>query len=328
MTAFAPDRFDASGLAAPETSDDDMSCDRQHVHAAFVSDIHLGSKYSQADRFLKFLEQHEMDELYIVGDFLDGWRLRCKWRWPEVYDRIIQRLLEMHDEGTKLFYTPGNHDDFLRKYLRNFGFVSIQDEFVHEAIDGRRFLVMHGDRFDEIEQKCQWLSIVGAKLYDFLLWTNYRVNSVRKLLGMNEWHYCGAVKMKFKGAVRFISDFEATIARHARSQGCDAVICGHIHAPVMQELEDITYCNSGDWVEHCTALLEHTDGTWELTWHFGDQITPIKSRTSRTADSESQNANGGKTWADKIRTEPAHEPEPTVLPEPSKVRDDLVVQTL
>ena len=268
-------RIDA--LVTPPAKDSN----RTRVRTAFVSDVHLGSRYCQADRFLAFLEQHEIDELYLVGDFIDGWRLRCTWRWPEVYHRIFHRLLEMHAEGTKLFYTPGNHDDFLRHYLRNFGFINIQDEFVHAAQDGRRFMVMHGDRFDEVEQTCQWLSITGAKLYEFLLWTNYRINSFRRLLGMNEWHYCGAVKMSFKGAVNFISDFEAKIARHARNRGCDAVICGHIHAPVIQDLEEITYCNTGDWVEHCTALLEHEDGSWELSWHFGEHVKPAAVRPTQ-----------------------------------------------
>ncbi len=256
-----------------KSTGDRGAIESKHLKTAFVSDVHLGSRYCQADRFLQFLEQHEIDELYLVGDFIDGWRLRSKWRWPAVYHRIFHRLLFMHSQGTKLFYTPGNHDEFLRHYMQDYGFIQIDDEFIHKAEDGRQFLVMHGDKFDEVEQQCQWLSVVGASLYEFLLWTNFVVNGVRKLFGWNEWHYSGAVKMSFKGAVNFISDFESKIANHARNRDCEAVICGHIHAPTVQMIDDITYCNTGDWVEHCTAIVEHLDGSWELTRHFDDPTT-------------------------------------------------------
>lgn len=250
--------------------DSDHGAITTHVRTAFVSDVHLGSRYCQAERFLAFLDQHRFDELYIVGDFIDGWRLRRTWRWPIVYHRIFHRLLQLQAEGTSLYYTPGNHDEFLRHYLRDYGFVNVADEFVHQALDGRRFLIMHGDKFDEVEKTCKWLSIVGASLYEFLLWTNYSFNSVRSWVGLPETHYSGSVKMKFKGAVNFISDFENKIAQHARHRECEAIICGHIHAPVVQYIDEIAYGNTGDWVEHCTALLEHTDGSWELKHYLYD----------------------------------------------------------
>ena len=240
------------------------------VQTAFISDVHLGSRYCQAERFLEFLNQYRFAELYIVGDFIDGWRLRRTWRWPVVYHKIFHRLLELQSNGTKLYYTPGNHDEFLRHYLRDYGFVNIADEFVHTALDGRRFLVTHGDKFDEVEKSCKWLSVVGASLYEFLLWTNYSFNQIRKLFRLPESHYSSAVKMRFKTAVNFISDFESKIAQHARNRSCEAIICGHIHAPVVQRIEEITYGNTGDWVEHCTALFEHSDGSWELK-HFMPQ---------------------------------------------------------
>lgn len=241
---------------------------RNFVRTAFVSDTHLGSRYCQAERFLSFLNSHDMAELYLVGDIIDGWRLRRSWRWPAVYHQIMARLLELHRGGTKLYYTPGNHDEFLRNYLHDFGVIEIADEFVHVAEDGRRFLIMHGDRFDQVEQQCKWLSVVGASLYEFLLWTNFTANRLRRLCGLADWHYCGRVKIKFKTAVNFISDFETMIAQHARSRDCEAVICGHIHKPAVQRIDEITYCNTGDWVEHCTAILEHTDGSWELARDF------------------------------------------------------------
>lgn len=258
----------------------DLNSARTKVRSAFVSDTHLGSRYCQAERFLEFLLQHDMDDLYLVGDIIDGWRLSRSWRWPPVYHQIMQRLLELYRTGTRIYYTPGNHDEFLRNYLEDFGILEISDEFVHLAEDGRRFLVMHGDRFDEVEQQCKWLSVVGAGLYEFLLWTNLTVNRGRRVFGLEDWHYCGRVKMKFKTAVNFISDFESKIANHARARNCEAVICGHIHKPTVQRIDEILYCNTGDWVEHCTAILEHTDGSWELARNFS--ISPAE--TGRPAE--------------------------------------------
>lgn len=258
--------------------------ERKHVRSAFVSDLHLGSRYCQADRFLQFLQQHKIDRLYLVGDIIDGWRLRSSWRWPAVYHAIFHRLLRMSAEGTELYYTPGNHDEFMRNYLHDFGFVQVADEIVHQARDGRRFLVMHGDKFDEVEKTCQWLSVVGASLYEFLIWTNFAANRVRRLLGLADCYYSGRVKMNFKGAVNFISDFENKIAKHAMDRDCDAVICGHIHAPTVQSLNGIVYHNTGDWVEHCTAIVENVDGTWELTNYLGLQPTkdPTSKRSSKS----------------------------------------------
>jgi len=243
---------------------DQESVAPRHIKTAFVSDVHLGSRYCHADRFLSFLQRHTFDEIYLVGDVIDGWRLRRSWRWPAIYHRIFHRLLALHVQGTKLFYTPGNHDEFLRHYLRDFGFIHIADEFVHAAEDGRSFLIMHGDKFDEVEKTCKWLSVIGASLYEFLMWSNFVVNCGRHLYGLRDCHFSGRAKMKFKRAVNFISDFESKIAEHSRRRGCQGVICGHIHAPTMQQIGDITYCNTGDWVEHCTALVEHIDGTWEM----------------------------------------------------------------
>lgn len=282
-TSFTPlpiHPAELSCLMAPLSSDPEI-VNRKRVRTAFVSDIHVGSRYCQAERFLSFLYEHDIDRLYIVGDFIDGWRLRRKWHWPKVYHRIFHRLLQMQAAGTELYYTPGNHDEFLRNYLHDFGIVNVADEFVHKAEDGRQFLVMHGDRFDDVEQSFQWLSVFGASMYEFLMWTNYATNCVRHALGFSEWHYAGAVKMKFKGAVNFISDFESRIAQYARGRDCDAVICGHIHAPTVQKIGDVTYCNTGDWVEHCTAIVEHTDGSWELTRHFMKPVHSVVTNTPR-----------------------------------------------
>ena len=237
---------------------------REELQTVFVSDIHLGSRYCQASRFFEFIDSHDIHDLYLVGDIIDGWRLKRRWRWPEIYHRIFRRLLEMQREGTRLHYAPGNHDEFLRHYLMDFGVVDVADEFVYETVNGGRMLVLHGDRFDRVESSIPWLSIIGATAYETIMWLNHATNAALKSVSMSEKYWSGQVKQKVKTVVKFISDFESSVSEYARQQGCDGVICGHIHVPSIVDHQDIVYCNTGDWVEHCTALVEHHDGSWEL----------------------------------------------------------------
>jgi UDP-2,3-diacylglucosamine pyrophosphatase LpxH len=236
------------------------------VRALFISDVHLGSKHSQADEVLALLERYEPQHLYLVGDFIDGWKLKTRWRWLPVYDRILQRLLALKQSGTHLYYTPGNHDAFLRGFLQNFGVVDVNDQFVHTAADGKRFLVMHGDQFDEVEQNCQWLSLVATHAYDLLLSLNWWVNTLRGKRH-DRYAFCGSIKRRVKMLVKHVSDFESKLIATAREAQCQGIICGHVHSPRIVELEDVAYCNTGDWVESCTALVELDDGTLELSRH-------------------------------------------------------------
>ena len=237
---------------------------KEELLTVFVSDVHLGSRFCQAEAFLRFLETHQISDLYLVGDFIDGWSLRRRWRWPVVYHRIFHQLLKMSASGTRLYYAPGNHDEFLRNYLLDFGFIEVADEFCYHSVSGRRFLVTHGDRFDAVEKSMPWLSMIGGAAYEFLIWLNHTTNRVRQLLRFQHWHFSSRVKQRVKRAVQYISDFEAEVAEYARQQQCDGIICGHIHAPVMRQVSDVLYFNTGDWVEHCTALIEHHDGSWEV----------------------------------------------------------------
>ncbi len=235
----------------------------QPVRSLFVSDVHLGSKHSQADEFLEVLQKYEPRHLYIVGDFIDGWKLKRRWRWRPTYDRIIQRLMTLKRSGTKLYYAPGNHDNFLRGYLADYGVVEITDRFVHEAADGRRYLITHGDQFDKIEQSMQWLSLIGTYAYDILLSTNYWLNWARGKK-RNRYAFCGVIKRRIKGLVRHVSDFEAQLIEAAADERCFGIICGHIHSPRIMQLDNLAYLNTGDWVENCTALVEYEDGAFEL----------------------------------------------------------------
>lgn len=244
------------------------------VRTLFVSDVHLGCRYAQPENFLSYIEKVRPEQLYILGDFLDGWKLKATWKWKPVYTSIVNRLLHLSHNGTELFYTPGNHDAFLRcsevkRIVDSTGVnLKMQDEFVFEASNGRRFLVTHGDKFDVIEMRYQWLSMATTYVYEPLLYFNWWLSRISKQQLRSPYTICATVKDKVKSAVKFISSFEDKLYSHARSRGCDGVICGHIHSPGIEESDSVTYLNTGDWVENCTALVEHYDGSIELESFF------------------------------------------------------------
>lgn len=244
------------------------------VRTLFVSDIHLGCRHAQAEPFLELLERFEPQQLYLVGDFIDGWKLRNRWRWLPVYDGILRRLMDMKRRGTKLYYTPGNHDEFMRGFLSNFGVIDVKDQFVHHAADGRRFLVMHGDQFDSIEQNCQWLSWIASYGYDLLLSANWLVNRLRGKK-VDPYAFCGVVKSRVKRLVRHVSEFETKLIETAQQESCDGIICGHIHVPRIMKFDDLAYCNTGDWVENCSALVEYEDGDFSLIRRDGQVIDKL-----------------------------------------------------
>lgn len=256
----------------------------QPIRSLFVSDIHLGCKHAQADAFLELLTSYEPEHLYIVGDFIDGWKLKRRWRWLPVYDAILQRLMELKRSGTQLFYTPGNHDAFLRGFLADFGVIEIRDRFIHTTADGRRFLVTHGDQFDRVEHQMQWLSLIASYGYDLLLSAN---GAVSWLIGkkQNPYAFCGILKRRVKALVKHVSDFEQQIVDSAKDAACQGIICGHIHAPRIVQLDDLAYCNTGDWVENCSGMLEHADGSFELIRRNGRVIDHLPAPTAEAARS-------------------------------------------
>lgn len=253
---------------------------RLDVRSLFVSDVHLGCKHSQAEEFLKFLDRYQPEYLYVVGDFIDGWKLKRRWRWQPVYDRILKRLLSLRRSGTRLFYTPGNHDSFLRPFLEHFGvlkLVDVRDEFVHVTADRRRFLVTHGDQFDDVERNAPWLSFVSSIAYDALLSANWLVNRLRG--GTRDpYAFCNAIKRRVKMLVRHVSQFEQRWLDSVRRHRCHGIICGHIHSPRILGVEGLVYCNTGDWVENCSALVEYDDGSFELVRRDGTLIDRLPAR--------------------------------------------------
>jgi UDP-2,3-diacylglucosamine pyrophosphatase LpxH len=247
----------------PEPADDPPPVRR--YRAIWISDIHLGTRGCQAEQLLKFLRETQSEFLYLVGDIIDGWRLKRSWYWPQTHNDVVQKILRKARKGTKVIYVPGNHDEMARDYTGlQFGGVAVEREVVHEMADGRKFLVLHGDEFDVIVQFARPLAILGDHAYRMALVLNTWFNAIRRHLGYPYFSLSAKLKHKVKNAVEFISRFEHAIAQEAASRGVDGVICGHIHHAEMRPMHGVEYCNDGDWVESCTALVEHLDGRLEI----------------------------------------------------------------
>nr|WP_281416994.1 UDP-2,3-diacylglucosamine diphosphatase [Ancylobacter lacus] len=239
--------------------------DARRFRSLFLSDVHLGTKGCQADLLLDFLRHHEADTLYLVGDIVDGWRLRSGWYWPQAHNDVVQKLLRKGRKGTRIVYLPGNHDEFLRDYYgSHFGGIEVVETAIHEAADGKRYLVIHGDVFDVVVRHARWLAFLGDGAYTTALIVNTYLNWVRRKLGFPYWSLSQWAKLKVKNAVNFIGRFEEAVATEARRHKVDGVICGHIHHAVMHEQFGLAYLNCGDWVESCTAIVEHADGRFEI----------------------------------------------------------------
>ncbi len=227
----------------------------RHYRAIFLSDIHLGTKGCKADFLLDFLRFNEADRIYLVGDIVDGWRLKKTWYWPQAHNDVVQKLLRKARKGTKIIYVPGNHDEALRNYTGvHFGGVVVASDTIHETADGRRLLVLHGDAFDGVVKYAKWLALLGDWAYNVMLQVNTWYNHTRRALGFGYWSLSAYLKNKVKNAVDFVDDFERAVAEEARRRQVDGVVCGHIHKAEMREIEGILYINDGDWVESCTAL--------------------------------------------------------------------------
>ena len=235
------------------------------LRAIFISDLHLGTSRAQADLLLDFLHHMESDDLYLVGDVIDNWSLKRRWFWAQSHNDVIQTLLRKAREGTRIVYIPGNHDAQFRDFDgQDFGGVAVRREAVHTTAAGRRYLVMHGDKFDGVVLHAEWLAHLGDVAYAFAVRANRVVARVRRLMRLPYWSLSAYLKKRVKGAVKFVSHYEDALVRAAREEGCDGVICGHIHSAEERMMDGIHYCNDGDWVESCTALLEHENGTLEL----------------------------------------------------------------
>ena len=238
-----------------------------HYRTIFISDLHLGTRGCRSDFLADFLRRTSSERLYLVGDIIDGWRLRKSWYWDAAHDEVLKLILHKARDGTEVTYIPGNHDEMFRAWLPK-GLdvcgIRLRGEAVHETADGRRFLILHGDEFDSVVRYAKVIALLGDEAYDAALVANRWFNSARRRLGYPYWSLSAWLKRQVKGAVKAIDRYESALAGEARRRGLDGVVCGHIHHAEMRMVDGVLYMNDGDWVESCTALVEHHDGRLEL----------------------------------------------------------------
>lgn len=236
-----------------------------HYRAIWISDVHLGTPGCQAKYLLDFLKHHESDTLYLVGDIIDGWRLKKTIYWPQSHNDVVQKILRKARKGTEVVYVPGNHDESIRQFLGlSFGDIKVVPEAIHTTADGRKLWITHGDLFDGVMQYAKWLAYLGDTLYSLILYFNRYLNMLRVRMGLQYWSLSQYLKHQVKNAVSYIADFEIIMAREARLRDCQGVVCGHIHKAEIRMIDNLIYCNDGDWVESLTALVETCEGELKI----------------------------------------------------------------
>ena len=234
---------------------------KRKYRTVWISDVHLGTRGCNAAMLVDFLRSIECETLFLVGDIVDGWRLRKGWYWPDAHNEVVRRILKMAHRGTRVVFVAGNHDEMLRDYAgMSFGGVELVLEAEHRTADGRRLLITHGDSFDGVVLYARWLAFLGDAAYGLLLRANIGFNLIRRRLKLPYWSLSSYMKKRVKNAVQFVCSFEEAVAREAQERGFDGIVCGHIHCAEIRQIGEITYYNDGDWVESCTALAEDPAG--------------------------------------------------------------------
>lgn len=272
-------------------------CMEKTYRSIFISDVHLGTKDCKAESLNNFLKHNTCNTLYLIGDIIDGWKIKQnKWRWKQSHTNVIRRILGHAKRNTRVVYVLGNHDEFFRPFLQynlNFGMIEMVNQCEHIGADGKHYLVVHGDLFDGITRLAPWLSILGDKAYDFILSTNSKLNWFLHRIGFGYFSLSRFLKHRVKKAIDFIFQFEQNLASYCKKRGFDGVICGHIHHAEIKQIDDVMYMNDGDWVESCSALIEHHNGQWEIiTWtqekdHVVDDIDSRPHKRSKRHTSTS-----------------------------------------
>ncbi len=257
-----------------------------NYRTVWISDTHLGTKGCKAEALGDFLDHVQCDTLYLVGDIVDlwSWNVKSGFYWPHSHSDIVQRIIEKASQGTRVIYIPGNHDEQLRKHAGMFfNGIEICLNAIHETQDGRRFLVMHGDEFDSIACHNKSLTYIGGEAYEILLVINRWYNELRKRCGYKYWSLSKFLKHNVKNVAQFLDNYQHVISLEAHKQQVDGVICGHIHHADMKQMEfGKTYCNTGDWVESCTALVEAKEGDISLV-HWLDDSAELLANSAYLA---------------------------------------------
>ena len=263
-----------------------------HYRTIWLSDIHLGTAGCKAEFLTDFLKRNHCETLYLVGDIIDGWKLKKSgWYWPQEHTNVIRKILTKAKRDTEVVYVTGNHDEFLRKfvdYRLEIGNIKLVNEAIHETADGRKLLVLHGDYFDVITRYHRWVALAGDMAYETMMATNHWFNRARALAGLPYWSLSAYAKHKVKNAVSIISSFEEAVARECKRRGLDGVVCGHIHHAEIRMINGVEYHNCGDWVESCTALAEDMNGKisvirWVDIGHLNERPTVSPLRLPKAA---------------------------------------------
>jgi UDP-2,3-diacylglucosamine pyrophosphatase LpxH len=237
--------------------------------SVWISDVHLGTRGSQAGALLGFLRTFECDTLYVVGDLIDIWAMKRGVYWTQEHSDVIQKILRKGRKGSKVIYIPGNHDERITDFTGDYANVHIQSRAFHTTVDGRRLLVAHGHELDTVVQNMGWLAHVGDVGYHLLMHLNGTVNFFRRIFGRGHWSLSAYVKAKVKNVVNFIGGFEESMVHFAADAKAGGIICGHIHTAAIRKIKGLDYYNTGDWVESRTALVEEMNGRLQLL-----QFTP------------------------------------------------------
>ena len=277
-------KAEASGTGAKPPKTDKPQF---HYRTIWLSDIHLGTAGCKAEFLTDFLKRNHCETLYLVGDIIDGWKLKKSgWYWPQEHTNVIRRVLTKAKRDTQVIYVTGNHDEFLRKfvdYRLEIGNIKLVNEAIHETADGRRLLVLHGDYFDVITRYHRWVALAGDVAYETMMSANYWFNRVRAMAGMRYWSLSAFAKQKVKNAVSIVSSFEEAVSRECKRRELDGVVCGHIHHAEIRDINGVSYHNCGDWVESCTALAEDFNGKisvirWVDIDHLNERpnVTPLR----------------------------------------------------
>ena len=251
---------------------------KRPLDVAVVSDLHLGTYACRAKEFVTYLKSISPRLLILNGDIIDGWQF-SKHYFPTVHMAVIQEIFQLLSNGTRVIYITGNHDEILRRYSDiHLGNFQLTDKIVIE-INGKMTWVFHGDVFDHTTrgQAKLWTKL-GSNGYASLLAFNSFINRLMKLIGKKKLSLSKKIMEQFHKRMINIDGYETLIAELAIEKNYENVICGHIHQPqkriITTDEGTVTYLNSGDWVEHLTAL-EYRDDDWHIYSYDEKTMNPV-----------------------------------------------------
>ncbi len=226
-----------------------------------MSDLHLGSRQSQTDKIISFLDNNTTEKLILNGDIIDGWALKGNGKWTKDCTKIFRKFMKMSEKNTKVIYIRGNHDDFLKDFIPfKLNNIRIVRKYIHTGIDSRKYFCFHGDVLDFVIMEARWLAVIGGWSYDIVIKFNTIYNKIRKWFKLPYHSLANTIKQSVKGAINFVSDFEENAKGLTKQKGYDVAVCGHIHQPKIEN----DYMNSGDFCENSTCLVEDFDGNWKI----------------------------------------------------------------